>query len=105
MVSPWWGLGLAAPLVAIKAVSRRGQKSRGNQESTYVYRSFICIYHVCVCVRVCVSKARGDIDKDLPAAVSVCECSVEEGTEPNFICERVCTSNKLMRRMGGLAKV
>eukprot|EP00204_Picochlorum_oklahomense_P003628 CAMPEP_0118804502 /NCGR_PEP_ID=MMETSP1161-20130426/23057_1 /TAXON_ID=249345 /ORGANISM="Picochlorum oklahomensis, Strain CCMP2329" /LENGTH=114 /DNA_ID=CAMNT_0006733259 /DNA_START=128 /DNA_END=469 /DNA_ORIENTATION=+ len=28
----------------------------------------------------------------------------EGGTDPNFICERVCTSNRLMRRMGGLAK-
>lgn len=26
------------------------------------------------------------------------------GTDPDFICERVCTTNRLMRRMGGLAK-
>jgi len=30
---------------------------------------------------------------------------LDEGTEPSFICERVCTSDRLMRRMGGLAKV
>jgi len=30
---------------------------------------------------------------------------MDEGTEPNFVCERVCTSDRLMRRMGGLAKV
>lgn len=29
---------------------------------------------------------------------------IDGGTDPNFICERVCTSNRLMRRMGGLAK-
>lgn len=26
------------------------------------------------------------------------------GTDPDFVCERVCTTNRLMRRMGGLAK-
>eukprot|EP00884_Botryococcus_braunii_P014645 jgi/Botrbrau1/23181/Bobra.0041s0031.1 len=29
---------------------------------------------------------------------------VEEGGYPSFVCERVCTSNRLLRRMGGLAK-
>jgi hypothetical protein len=28
----------------------------------------------------------------------------EEGTEPTFVCERVCTSDRLLRRMGGLSK-
>ncbi len=27
------------------------------------------------------------------------------GTDPSFVCERVCTSDRLSRRMGGLAKV
>ncbi|KAA6429466.1 MAG: hypothetical protein FRX49_00859, partial [Trebouxia sp. A1-2] len=26
------------------------------------------------------------------------------GTDPSFVCERVCTSARLSRRMGGLAK-
>lgn len=30
---------------------------------------------------------------------------LDDGTEPTFVCERVCTSDRLMRRMGGLAKV
>ena len=30
---------------------------------------------------------------------------MDEGSEPSFVCERVCTSERLMRRMGGLAKV
>jgi hypothetical protein len=29
----------------------------------------------------------------------------DEGGDPSFVCERVCTSNRLMRRMGSLAKV
>lgn len=29
---------------------------------------------------------------------------VEEGSDPTFLCERVCTSNRLLRRMGGLSK-
>jgi len=28
----------------------------------------------------------------------------EEGTDPSFVCERVCTSDRLLRRMGGLSK-
>ena len=27
------------------------------------------------------------------------------GTDPSFVCERVCTSDRLSRRMGGLSKV
>lgn len=27
------------------------------------------------------------------------------GSDPSFVCERVCTSDRLMRRLGGLAKV
>ena len=30
--------------------------------------------------------------------------SEEDSTDPSFVCERVCTSNRLLRRMGGLAK-
>lgn len=30
---------------------------------------------------------------------------LEEGSDPSFLCERVCTSNRLLRRMGGLSKV
>ncbi|KAL6782710.1 CGL138 [Auxenochlorella protothecoides x Auxenochlorella symbiontica] len=26
------------------------------------------------------------------------------GSDPSFVCERVCTSDRLMRRLGGLAK-
>ncbi|KAK9795212.1 hypothetical protein WJX73_001275 [Symbiochloris irregularis] len=29
---------------------------------------------------------------------------LEEGSDPSFLCERVCTSNRLLRRMGGLSK-
>ena len=32
-------------------------------------------------------------------------CRLDDGTEPSFSCERVCTSDRLMRRMGGLSKV
>ncbi len=28
----------------------------------------------------------------------------EEGSDPTFVCERVCTSDRLLRRMGGLSK-
>jgi hypothetical protein len=30
---------------------------------------------------------------------------LDDGADPSFVCERVCTSDRLMRRMGGLAKV
>ena len=34
-----------------------------------------------------------------------CACHrPEEGTDPSFTCERVCTSDRLLRRMGGLSK-
>jgi hypothetical protein len=29
----------------------------------------------------------------------------DAGADPSFVCERVCTSQRLMRRMGSLAKV
>lgn len=29
----------------------------------------------------------------------------EDGNEPSFVCERVCTSDRLLRRLGSLAKV
>lgn len=33
-------------------------------------------------------------------------CRVDDAAaDPSFVCERVCTSSRLMRRMGGLAKV
>ena len=35
---------------------------------------------------------------------SVPICRPEEGTDPSFVCERVCTSDRLLRRMGGLSK-
>ena len=28
----------------------------------------------------------------------------EDGSDPTFVCERVCTSDRLLRRMGGLSK-
>lgn len=31
-------------------------------------------------------------------------CRSEEGSDPTFVCERVCTSDRLLRRMGGLSK-
>jgi hypothetical protein len=32
-------------------------------------------------------------------------CRVDDTADQIFVCERVCTSDRLMRRMGGLAKV
>ena len=35
-------------------------------------------------------------------------CSIsrsEDSNDPTFLCERVCTSDRLLRRMGGLSKV
>lgn len=29
---------------------------------------------------------------------------LQDGTDPTFACERVCTSDRLLRRMGGLSK-
>ena len=40
-----------------------------------------------------------------PMALYFLICRAEDGTEPSFICERVCTSDRLMRRMGSLSKV
>ncbi|KAG7671349.1 hypothetical protein Ndes2526B_g02152 [Nannochloris sp. 'desiccata'] len=65
MVSPWWGLGVAVPAMAIRAFSGRG---------------------------------KGQNREDEPLS------RLDDGTEPSFICERVCTSDRMMRRMGGLAK-
>jgi len=28
----------------------------------------------------------------------------DDGADPSFVCERVCTSDRLLRRLGGLAK-
>ncbi len=33
-----------------------------------------------------------------------CTIRPDEGTDPSFVCERVCTSDRLLRRMGGLSK-
>lgn len=30
--------------------------------------------------------------------------SIDGGADPAFVCERVCTSPRLLRRMGGLSK-
>ncbi len=30
---------------------------------------------------------------------------LDEGTDSSFVCERVCTSDRLLRRMGDLSKV
>ncbi|CAG9464131.1 unnamed protein product [Pedinophyceae sp. YPF-701] len=39
-------------------------------------------------------------DNGPPTLVS----SKEDGGEANFVCERVCTSNRLLKKLGGLAK-
>lgn len=66
MISPWWGVGVAVPAVALKLFSKDGKTKRDEEPSSR-------------------------LDDD-------------DATEPSFRCERVCTSDRLMRRMGGLSK-
>ena len=66
MISPWWGVGVAVPAVALKLFSKDGKTKRDEDPSSRL--------------------------------------DDEDATEPSFRCERVCTSDRLMRRMGGLSK-
>lgn len=47
------------------------------------------------------TSSRGKPKGDAEDAIS---SRPDEGNDPSFICERVCTSDRLMRRMGGLSK-
>ncbi|KAK9817079.1 hypothetical protein WJX72_009216 [[Myrmecia] bisecta] len=50
-----------------------------------------------------VLSGRGNSTPTTEEAV-VTSSRVEDGTDPQFVCERVCTSDRLLRRMGGLSK-
>lgn len=98
MVSPWWGLGIAVPAVAIRALTGDGKHKREDEplsrcEKNYYkhqnapnFRFFLVPFALMI---TCTART----------------CRADEGTEPSFVCERVCTSDRLMRRMGGLSKV
>ena len=105
MVSPWL-VGIVPALgvvTAIRAVTHRGGSSRrrslSSSSSGYMHGDAIMDGYV--------KKKKSTMWLfvfHMDAYLYVYCCRGQGGTDPNFICERVCTSNRLMRRMGGLAK-
>lgn len=57
------------------------------------------------CTRKRLAPARSVVVSPHKVLSAVPDCSLEAGSDPRFTCERVCTSDRLLRRMGGLSKV
>lgn len=95
---PWWAAGLAIPALIL---TRRSSKSKPKRAEDSLDGR-------------CASGLMTDDRRTWSAGIVVrCNatrmtlmCAVrrsEEGSDPTFVCERVCTSDRLLRRMGGLS--
>ena len=116
MVQAWWAAGLAVPAVIVKGFLGGRTKGRKEEELRAMYgRLCNSVLHITYLLACSAAKvARPVIYASMRDGVLLgCQsammlmCSVirpEEGTDPSFVCERVCTSDRLLRRMGGLSK-
>ena len=79
MASPWLAAGLAVPALFLlgSGKNKDGSKSKKGGKSS-----------------------RGDSLVDLDEF----DRPVDDSADPSFVCERVCASHRLLRRMGGLSR-
>lgn len=116
MVQAWWAAGLAVPAVIVKGFLGGRTKGRKEEELRAMYgRVCNLILHITyllacsaaslACPIIYASMRVGLLLCCQSAMMPLCYViRPEEGTDPSFVCERVCTSDRLLRRMGGLSK-
>ena len=68
------------------------------REEGNVYLMMKVFSGACVCVCVCRSSA---YDERVMGPMT----TGGDQPDPSFVCERVCTSDRLLKRLGGVAKV
>ena len=116
MVQAWWAAGLAVPAVIVKGFLGGRTKGRKEEELRAMYgrlrKLILLVTYVLTCSAaqsfraiICASMRDGVLLCCQSAMILMCYViRPEEGTDPSFVCERVCTSDRLLRRMGGLSK-
>lgn len=98
-MQPLWGAAIAVPIVVAKGImSVRSRHGRGEGGSERWGTGLLASMQL---------QANWSQAAHYSPACHAAACSIldDEGGDPSFVCERVCTSGRLLKRMGSLSKV